>query len=446
MSFRFRDMLGRRWRCELCGREHVIPTKWVDLRPEALGRLPERLKGEEWSGKVLLVADETTYSVAGERAKRRLIGVGFDVMEMIFPSSSRATEELGIEVFSAGKDVSGVVAVGSGTVNDLAKWGAYKARKPYIVIPTAASMNGYTSSIAALSVHGVKRTLPARPPLGVATEPDIVASAPSRMNSSGYADLQSKTVADLDWHLSSLLFGGYYCPLPRMGVSSAERKLEGRLEGIKRSDPDAVAFLLDALIESGISMTVAGSSSPASGGEHLISHWLDMQAHRSERTPAMHGEQVGIGTIVTSKIYGIWLEMSPEEWQPNPSAFRPPGERIGEFKERYGGMAEEVLEEFKGKWFPPDEMKRVLGKIQKKWDHIRGLILESWVPPHKILENLKTAGAPTRIDEIGVSEEEFREAVLHAREIRNRWTILDMAYLVGILPDRIDEVTSLVLP
>lgn len=446
MSFKFGDMLGQRWRCELCGREHAIPTKWVDLEPNALRRLPERLKGEGWSGRVLLVADETTYLVAGERVKEILAEAGFDIVEKIFPSPPQATDECGIEVLSASEGVSGVVAVGSGTVNDLAKWGAYGAGKPYLVIPTAASMNGYTSSIAALSVHGVKRTLPARPPLGVATEPDIVASAPCRMNSSGYADLQSKAVADLDWRLSSLLLGGYYCPLPRMGVSSAERKLEGRLKGIRRSDPDAVASLLDALIESGISMTVAGSSAPASGGEHLISHWLDMQAHRAGRCPAMHGEQVGIGTLVASKIYEIWLSSSPEGWQPDPSALQPPEERIAEFKGRYGEMAEEVLEEFRRKWLAPDEVKRLLDEMRRKWDHIRGMILESWSPPHRVRKNLETAGAPTGIDEIGVSEEEFREAVLHGREIRSRWTCLDIAYLVGILPDRIEEVTSPALP
>jgi glycerol-1-phosphate dehydrogenase [NAD(P)+] len=443
MDFRFRDMLGRRWRCEFCGREHLIPTRWVDLEAGALERLPAALSDEGWAGRLLLVADETTYQVAGGRTARILKDGGFELDELIFPSSPKATRELGLQVQEAVEGrISGVVAVGSGTVNDLAKWGSYQAGKPYVVVPTAASMNGYTSSIAALSVHGVKRTLPAHPPVGIATEPEIVASAPVRMSSSGYADLQSKAVADIDWRLSHLLLGGYYCPLPRKGVTSAEKRLEGRLEGIARSLPESVSALLDALIESGISMTVAGSSTPASGGEHLISHWLDMQAHRSGRTPAMHGEQVGIGTLVAAKIYEIWLETDPEKWRPHPSESRPPDERGVEFEERYGDMAGEVMEEFKGKWLSPEERDRVLNEMRRRWDELREVILEGWVSPQRLRENLRLAGAPTSPAQIGVSEDEFRQAVLHAREIRGRWTSLDFAYLIGILPERMDELIS----
>ena len=441
----FREMLGKRWKCEHCSQEHFIPTEWILDGEGALERLPDKLKEMGWE-RVLIVADGTTWEVAGGRVFDLLKGAVDRVDRIVLPSPPEASEELGREVLGAiGSDTSGLVAVGSGTVNDLTKWAAQRGGLPYLVVPTAASMNGYTSSIAALIVKGVKRTIPSAPPIGVCAEPEVVSSAPQRMTASGYADLQSKSVADIDWHISHLLFGLYYCPLPRMGVSSAEGKLRGAEGRLRRNEPGAVMALLEALLESGMGMTVAGSSSPASGGEHLISHWLDMNAERAGRKPAMHGEQVGLGTIISAKIYELLLQSDPSSWRPDPSDLTPPERRREEFRRRYGPDAEEVMEQFKAKWVDEGGRKELLERMAEMWDEMRRVISESLIPAAQLKEKLGSVGAPTRISQIGVDEEEFREAILHAREIRNRWTSLDLAYLVGILPDRVDELLGEVI-
>jgi len=140
----FSDKLGRKWACA-CGREHFLPTRWVDVGYGALERIPEQLSREGWRGEVLLVADEATYEAAGRRVALVLREGRFGVKELVFPLPLKATEEVATHLLGRVGGEAGLVAVGSGTVNDIVKWAAHRAGRPYIVVPTAASMNGYTS-------------------------------------------------------------------------------------------------------------------------------------------------------------------------------------------------------------------------------------------------------------------------------------------------------------
>lgn len=429
----FSDKLGRRWTCP-CGREHEISTRWADVDPAALERLPARLRGEGWRGKVLLVADEVTYEAAGREVSHILKGSGFGVKERVFPLPLKATEERASEVLREVGPEAGLVAAGSGTVNDLAKWAAGLAGKPYAAVPTAASMNGYTSPISALLVRGVKRTVPSPPPVGTSADPDVVASAPRKMAPAGYADLRSKVVADVDWWLVGWLFGEYYCPFPREAIGFWEGELNGRLSGVREGDPEAVGALLRALLDSGFGMAVAGTSSPASGGEHLISHWLDMRATLRGGEAALHGEQVGVGTLVASTLYGMWLESDPEDWK---TTLGTPSSE--ELCRRYGPWAGEVETELRRKALSPEMARDLIRKLREGWEEVREEVVVRWVPPEVLKEELRKVGAPTRPEELGVPWDVFREALLYSREIRGRWTVLDTAYLVGILPDRAEE-------
>ncbi|RKY59903.1 MAG: hypothetical protein DRP94_02195 [Candidatus Latescibacterota bacterium] len=426
----FSEKLGRRWACA-CGREHFLPTRWVDVGYGALERIPEQLEG--WRGEVLLVADEATYEAAGRRVALVLREGRFGVRELVFPLPLKATEEVATHLLGRVGGEAGLVAVGSGTVNDIVKWAAHRAGRPYIVVPTAASMNGYTSPVAALLTRGVKRTVPSSPPVGVSCDPEVVASAPGDMAPAGYADLRSKAVADLDWWISGRLFGEHYCPLPREAVGFWEGELKDRLQGIREGGPDAVGVLLMALLDSGFGMTVAGTSSPASGGEHLISHWLDMTAPLQGRGTALHGAQVGVGTLIASALYGMLLDSDPGEWSSN---LELPSEE--ELRDRYGPYADEVEAELRKK--TPEGSEDLLRKLAEAWEEVREEIVRRWVPPDLLRRELGEAGAPIGPEELGTTYDLLRDALLYGREVRGRWTVLDTAYLVGLLPSRADEV------
>jgi glycerol-1-phosphate dehydrogenase [NAD(P)+] len=441
MAFMLDEFLGRKWVCEHCGKEHFVPTKWVHIGEGAFELLCELGKQVERSRAVSVVTDEITWKVAGERVADALKEIGCKVQSVIFPLPLHGTDEAAIWLLNQwSRDVKLAFAVGSGTVNDLVKRAASQAKIPYIAVPTAASMNGYTSPISALLIQGFKRTQPCAPPEGILSEPKVVASAPKRMTSAGYADLMSKAVADVDWQISNLLWGEHYCPLPRKLVADADEWLQKHLSDLARNEPQAVAGLLEALLLSGIGMTIAGSSTPSSGAEHLISHWLEMKAIREGREPDLHGLQVGVGTLVALTVYEMLLETSPSDWGPSEDEFLPPDERRSEFDERYGAISEQVLSEFSLKWLSPEKANEGRQKLADNWERVKEIVTSTWVPPQVHQHRLSILGAATHPNEIGISVDELREAILHAREIRRRWTVLDTAYLVGLLPAQVDEI------
>ena len=188
----------------------------------------------------------------------------------------------------------GLVAVGSGTLTDIVRYAAHLAGCEFVSVPTAASMDGYASGVAALERDGVKLTLPARAPAAIFADPRIAAEAPAEMTRAGIGDLLAKATARVDWLATHLLYGEDWRelgPLPPLDV-----------EALLAGDVEAVAGLLGALIASGLVMAEVGSSRPASGCEHHASHLWDLLAGRGMRPRAFHGLQVGYATVFAMRL------------------------------------------------------------------------------------------------------------------------------------------------
>ena len=177
----------------------------------------------------------------------------------------------------------------------------------------SASMNGYTSSISAVLSEGVKRTRPTHQPVAVFADVDVVRSAPPIMNQAGFGDLLSKPFSQSDWLLSHLLRGVPYSDEAARLLDGPWRDMLERADGMGTGDTLAINSLLETLLISGFSMAVAGTSAPASGAEHLISHYWDMEQHcHHEPVLALHGTQVGIGTLVSAFTLNRLLELPQE--------------------------------------------------------------------------------------------------------------------------------------
>ncbi|HXR28962.1 MAG TPA: iron-containing alcohol dehydrogenase, partial [Solirubrobacteraceae bacterium] len=229
----------------------------------------------------LVVMDANTEAVAGARLARELDA---DVLRL--PADLHATEAAAARVRAQLRD--GLVAVGSGTLTDIVRYAAHSAGCDFVSVPTAASMDGYASSVAALERDGVKLTLPARAPVAIFADPRIAAAAPVQLTRAGVGDLLAKTTARVDWLAAHLLYGEEWRALQPPPELDVDALLAG--------DVDAVAVLLRALIESGLAMAAVGSSRPASGCEHHASHLWDLLAGRGARPRALHGLQVGYAT------------------------------------------------------------------------------------------------------------------------------------------------------
>jgi glycerol-1-phosphate dehydrogenase [NAD(P)+] len=396
---------------------------------------------------VLLVDDHTTHRVTGEHVAELLRRAGYrvEVLTLSVPVGDRvvANDDVVATVKATIQpDVDFLIAVGAGTVNDVVKLASFQAGYPYLVCPTAPSMNGFTSAIAAILSRGVKRTIPARPPVAVVADLKVLATAPAIMRRAGLGDLLSKPVSTADWKLAHLIKGGYYCELPLRIVEQAEQACRSNAEAIGCGAPEGLGSLVEALLLSGISMVVAGSSSPASGGEHLLSHYWDMTAHRHGRREHLHGAQVGVATLVTATLYEKLRQLDPcaidlkrlrrqyPDWSTVENALR----------HIYGPLADEVAREAHKKYVPLAQKEKEWAFILERWPAIWEELGEILLPAAHIRGILSAAGAPTTVGELGISAEELRTAFVHARNIRGRYTVLDFAHDLGVLEELCQEV------
>jgi glycerol-1-phosphate dehydrogenase [NAD(P)+] len=448
MGYALPDLLGRHLPCT-CGVQHVVPTRAVLLATGALEQVASCCARYLPGRRLLLVDDDTTHLVAGGRVAELLGRAGYrpEIVTLPVPPEGHvvANDDTVARVQAAIRpEIDFLVAVGAGTVNDVVKLASFHTGHAYLVCPTAPSMNGFTSAIAAILSQGIKRTVPARPPVTVVADLDILAAAPASMRRAGLGDLLSKPVSNADWKLGHLIKGGYYCDLPLRLVEQAEQACRSNAVAIGQGAPAGVKVLAEALLLSGISMVVAGSSSPASGGEHLLSHYWDMTAHWHGRRGHLHGAQVGVATLITASLYEKLRRLDAAEidlavlrrrygdW----SALEPVLRRI------HGPLGDEVVREARQKYMPLVQKEKEWEFILQHWQSIWGQLGAILTPAAKIREILLAAGAPTRARELGISSAEVRTALLHARDIRGRYTVLDFAHDLGVLDEMCEEVLA----
>jgi len=420
--------LGKSFSCS-CGVTHSLPIEVCHIGDDAAKRMAAFVK-ERCGTSCLVVSDENTRQVGGEKLLSELSSAGKRITEKIYgPKPLEATEELGDEVAGLGADVDFFVAIGSGTLCDLAKYAGNKLKRPAVLFATAASMNGYTSSIVAMKVRGLKRTAPCAPAIGVFADPTVVVTAPQRMAASGVGDFLSKNSSSSDWYAAHFLRGGYYCTRPADFFEGTQEKLLSMAPRVGKRDPEAVAYVLEALLLAGFSMVVAGSSAPASGGEHLISHYLDMK-HATKKTPNdLHGAQVGVGTVYTLGLWEKALALEPKEIDPAGFAARQPSEEQirSWIEEDWGPVAPEVLAQWKEKSLDRAAMQAELEKYKDGLPALREALKKELLPAKVVARAIQDAGGPVTADGLEAPVEEYRNAQLYARFLRNRFTILDLA-------------------
>jgi glycerol-1-phosphate dehydrogenase [NAD(P)+] len=430
-----------------CGTTHRVPTREVSLRRGAMNLLPEFVDRWMPPGPLILVADGNTWSAAGEKAVRLLESAARKVSLHFVDHNNQAVhadKQTVADLVSLieRETTAGLIGVGSGTINDICKAAATATGKTLITVATAASMNGYTSAISALAVDGVKITEPCHPPVAVIADPEVLASAPQSMSAAGFGDLLSKNASTADWILSNALLGEYFCSIP---VEIAEEAVATSIRQagiIKSNKPEGLSVLIDALLRSGIAMVLAGSSSPASGGEHLISHLWDMTAHWTGRTPALHGQQTGVTTLISLALYQKILSLEPEvirrkDVKPE---FLTIAAMESELRSVFRDIAASVMPHARAKFLDQNGLAARRQLILSRWDKIRKAVSAAVISPALSRQHLQTAGAVTNIDGLGITGEELQFAYTYARWIRNRYTVLDLAADIGMLNEWRDEI------
>lgn len=426
--------LGTAFDCT-CGQRHELPIERCTIGSSAARDLADFAKAR-CGHRCLIVGDTNTLEAAEGRVHEALHDVGIMFDEKTYGAQPfEATQEQANIVAEEGRNVDFYVAVGAGTVCDLAKDAANKQKKPVLLYPTAASMNGYTSAIVALKVKGLKRTLPCRPALGVFADPAVVATAPRRMAAAGVADFLSKCSSAADWRAAHLLRGGYYCDRPREFNDGIQERIFQQAQTIGAGDPEGIRLVLEALLLSGFGMVIAGSSAPASGGEHLISHYLDMKHALYDTGQDLHGAQVGVATIHTLGLWEKVLALDPADLDAESLFARQPGEEEIEasiFADWGKEVGNEVLGQWREKRLDREAFLREIEVFKTMLPRLREEARRELQPAATVAECIRACGGPTSPEALTVSTEEYHNGVARARYLRNRFTILDLAAELGL--------------
>jgi len=272
---------------------------------DVIGTVPDSCRNFGLSGTALIVTGEKTMKVAGSTIEEGLKSAGYEVQTI---KVGEATEENLQKVEIAAREcrIDFLLGVGGGSKIDLAKMAAMNMSKEFLSIPTSASHDGIASGRASIKSGSGPISHEAKVPLAVIADTGIIAKSPYRLLAAGCADVISNATALMDWEFARRLRNEEFS---RSAYALADYTAQTIIENadlIRPNLEESVWISIRPIIISGISMSVAGSSRPTSGSEHMFSHALDMIAPGK----ALHGEQCGVGSIMMMYLHGgDWMRI-----------------------------------------------------------------------------------------------------------------------------------------
>jgi glycerol-1-phosphate dehydrogenase [NAD(P)+] len=410
----------------------------VLVTPGALGALPPWLKARGYKTP-LLICDEKTFSAAAEELEAQIRTQGLDSRMALLASPPVLADELRVvEAFlKLTPEVDIVVSVGGGTLTDIARFLAHRGNRPFVAVPTAASVDGFYSIGAPLILRGVKRTVLCRPPKAIFADTEVLSGAPARLGAAGFGDLVGKLTSWADWNLGRILWNEPFDEKIAATLFSVAQKTMQASERMRSPKEETQKLLMDLLIVSGGCMVDAGESRPASGAEHHLSHYWEMSFLRHGEEPPLHGAKVGYATQIVAALYRHLLHLNPGDLEvPLDDALPPDGDEAARIRNGYPeDIATQLVEDQHDFLKLASAQRRTLARrILDSWPEIRG-IAERVPEPAEITRALDSAGAPTRAERLGIEPTAVSEALRYAHYLRNRFTVLKLYRFLGIEPE-----------
>ncbi|HXZ82289.1 MAG TPA: iron-containing alcohol dehydrogenase [Acidimicrobiales bacterium] len=430
----------RRHRCK-CGAIHHVPIDAAVIDESAIEQLGAYARARRWS-RLLAVMDANTEEAVGWRVVRELSREKLGVRSFCFPERqgllADKTNVSRLEEALDGADADSLVAVGSGVITDLTRYVTSRHGREFVSVPTAASMDGYASGIAAMEFGGMKTTVPAAPPAAIFADPVTVAAAPPDMARSGLGDLLGKATARVDWLSAHALYGEPLCAEVERRVTEPVVHAAAHVDAILERSPQAVAQLLRGLIESGVAMAMVGSSRPASGCEHHASHFWDLLASAGRRPHTPHGLQVGYATHFAMSLQGYAFGGGVAQLiSPRPVADDHATSRL--WFANHEAEVKAVLEEKRR--YSTDHASS-WPTTASQWQTIQAQVGGAMRLFPAITEALLAAKIPSEPGFLGLDGATIKTTFRLANRIRSRYTVLD--FLEG--QDRLDDAIDAALP
>ena len=420
-----------------CGKIHDFSGEVIS-GCGALQELP-RVLAEKGIRHPFIIADENTYAAAGAKVAELCRTAGAAPSEFVFREEKLEPEErtVGLAMLHYDYAADAVIGVGSGVINDISKVVAAVADKPYIIVGTAPSMDGFASATSSLTREGLKISLPSKAAEVIIGDTDILAEAPMHMMLSGLGDMLAKYVSICEWRIANRITGEYYCPEIADLVRRALKKCVDNAEGLLSRDKTAVQAVFEGLVLSGAAMKYAGVSRPASGVEHYISHVFDMRGVEFGTPMELHGIQCAVGTLIAARLYEKLKGIIPDAEK---GAAYTEGFDLdawhAELRTFLGRGAEDMIRlEQKEHKYDPAAAARRREVICGAWDELLAIAAEE-IPSAESLEALyDRLGIPKTLEEIGQPAEILPMTFKATKDIRDKYVLSRLVWDLGLLDD-----------
>ena len=420
--------------CE-CGRHHVCALQYLKIGRGAVESVPEMIAAMG-KKRPFVVCDQNTYEVAGRRVCEILDRAGIEHGLYVIPGKriSPAEWEVGSALMHYDPRCDMLLGVGSGVVNDTCKVLAHAIGVPSAIVGTAPSMDGYASNSSSMEVNHVKVSLYNHAPVGILLDSEILAQAPMRMLWAGLGDMVAKYIAVCEWRISHIVTGEFYCESIAQMMRSALKKIVDASDGITKRDPDAIQSIAEGLVVAGMAMAYAEISRPASGLEHYFSHMWEMMALERGVPYDLHGIQVGVGTVLSMKLYRKIREIKPDraKAEAHMKAFNR-ADWEAQVRRIFGKTADEIIaiEDKTHKNDPARHAKR-LDNLVNHWDEILKIIDEELPDYDALYQTMAKTGMPMRPSEIDVPMDDVVNAFIGARDIRDKYLSCSFLWDLGL--------------
>lgn len=435
-----------------CGKTHHMGIDHLAIGKDALDRLPEFLADQKLhdgsmlskGDTIMITADVHTWKVAGERVFHMVEDYGYQVAKYVFPHEKMHTEMKYIDEAGAHvpDDTKLMIAVGSGTINDITRYISFHRDIPYYIIGTAPSMDGYASDVSPVIIDNLKRSLPAHCASGIIGDSDILSTAPDKMIAAGVGDIMAKFLDVNDWKLSNIINGEPYCQeIAECMIKAADNTLQN-IDGLVKRDPVAMQYLMEALVLSGIAMAYQGSSRPGSAAEHSMAHVMEMTSLLKGDYGELHGTCVGMATCVITKLYQKFLGIPIDYDRASEHARSFDYDRwVAEMKRFYTSAADPVIKLYDAKKRnDPEVVESRLASIKDHEDEIRQVVEETLVSSNKTEEAIAKLNGWVNPVQFGFSRDHMRGIIINSKEQRDRYAAIQFLYDIGELETFVEEV------
>jgi glycerol-1-phosphate dehydrogenase [NAD(P)+] len=412
--------------------QHHIP---VYVGGEALLQLAEFCRARTFRA-IALVADQNTYPALGQAVERVLRDDGCDVHTTVLRGDDIIADEYYIAKVLLAADARERVylAVGSGTITDIVRFVSHRCRLPFIAVPTAPSVDGFTSIGAPLVVDRVKVTLITQPPIAVFAHLPTLCAAPHRLIASGFGDMLGKFTSLADWRLGHLVWDEEYSEAIARRARRAVLHCADHAAEIGQAKESGIRALIDGLIESGLCMLDFGKTTPASGSEHHLSHYWEMRLLWENRPSLLHGAKVGVATVLIARLYDQIKRITASQ-AADMMARTPQPRGVDDtrtIREAWGPIADVVIA----------EQRPFLELDAEGYQSLKRRVLAHWVDiqdlaagvpdADRMIDLLQAAGAPTDPAVLGLSEDDVGRALCCAHYFRNRFSVVKLSRMLGL--------------